>query len=1008
MKLFLLIVLALLLLSYGAASAFSVLIGNDTDMLSLLDFKRAISNDPKGALSSWNTSIHFCNWQGVKCSLKQRDRIEVLDLSEQRLVGQISPSLGNMSYLASLNLSRSKFSGQIPHLGRLQELKFLDLSYNSLQGSIPVTLTNCSNLRLLDLSRNLLMGEIPAEIAFLSNLTRLQLSYNDLTGAIPPGLGNITSLEHIILMYNHLEGSIPDEFGKLSKMSKLLLGGNKLSGRIPEAIFNLSMLNQVALELNMLIGSLPPNMGDVLPNLQRLFLGGNMLEGLIPDSLGNATELQHISLSHNHGLRGQIPPSLGKLWKLNKLHLDGNSLEANDSRSWKFLDALSNCTHLVMLSLYGNLLEGVLPNSVGNLSSSLRNLVFGRNMLYGFVPSSIGNLHRLTKLGLEGNNFTGPIDGWIGNLASLQGLYLQQNNFTGQIPASIGNSSKLSELFLANNQFHGPIPTSLENLGQLLFLDLSYNNLQYHIPQEVLRVTTIIQCALSHNSLEGQIPYISNMRQLNYLDLSSNKLTGEIPPTLRTCQQLQAIKMGQNFLSGSIPMSLGSLKSLMKLNLSHNNLSGSIPIALSKLQLLTQLDLSGNLLEGEVPTNGIFKNTTAIFLKGNLRLCGGILDLYMPSCPTVSQRRSRWQNYLPKVLVPVLGIMSVILLVYLTFFRNRMWRMQLSLPSLGEQFPKVSYKDLAQATENFTEFNLIGRGSCGSVYRGKLTQEHMVVAVKVFDLDMQGADKSFVSECKALRNIRHRNLVPILTACSTVDNRGNDFKALVYEFMPNGNLDTWLHAAGDRNARNQLDLSQKMKIAIDIADVLQYIHHDCESPIIHCDLKPSNILLDYDMTAHLGDFGIARFYMKSKSAAAGDLIAIGTVTLKGTIGYIAPEYARGSYLSTSGDVYSFAIVLLEMLTGRRPTDPMFCDGLTIVDFVKRNFPDQILDILDASLVEECQDYSRANLDEENEVHQRLFSLLKVALSCASQSPNKRMNMREAATELKIINMSYIS
>ncbi|XP_037489264.1 receptor kinase-like protein Xa21 [Triticum dicoccoides] len=336
-----------------------------------------------------------------------------------------------------------------------------------------------------------------------------------------------------------------------------------------------------------------------------------------------------------------------------------------------------------------------------------------------------------------------------------------------------------------------------------------------------------------------------------------------------------------------------------------------------------------------------------------------------------------------------------------------MLRMQLSLPSSDEQFPKVSYKDLAQATENFTVSNLIGRGSCGSVYRAKLNQKQMVVAVKVFDLDMQGADKSFISECKALRNIRHRNLLPILTACSTIDNRGRDFKALIYKFMPNGNLDTWLHPTGDGKTPKQLDLSQRMKIAVDIADALQYIHHDCESPIVHCDLKPSNILLDYDMTARLGDFGIARFYIKSKSAAAGGSSSMGTITLKGTIGYIAPEYAGGSYLSTSGDVYSFGIVLLEMLTGRRPTDPMFCEGLDIVNFVKRNFPDQILCILDASLRGECQDCSQDNLEGENEVHRCLLSLLKVALSCASQDPNERMNMREAATELHAIDTSYV-
>jgi len=227
------------------------------------------------------------------------------------------------------------------------------------------------------------------------------------------------------------------------------------------------------------------------------------------------------------------------------------------------------------------------------------------------------------------------------------------------------------------------------------------------------------------------------------------------------------------------------------------------------------------------------------------------------------------------------------LLVYLKLIRKRTSRkIQLSLP--GEQFPRVTYKALVQATDNFAEFNLIGRGSSGSVYRGRLTQPNKLVAVKVFHLDMQDADRSYMAECKTLRNIRHRNLLPIFTACSTIDNRGNDFKALVYEYMTNGNLDTWLHPAGDRHVLNQLGLTQRIDIVVDIADALQYLHHDCQSPIIHCDLKPSNILLDDDMIAHLGDFGVARFYLRSMLASGEDLGSIGSVGLKGTIGYIAP------------------------------------------------------------------------------------------------------------------------
>jgi serine/threonine protein kinase len=181
---------------------------------------------------------------------------------------------------------------------------------------------------------------------------------------------------------------------------------------------------------------------------------------------------------------------------------------------------------------------------------------------------------------------------------------------------------------------------------------------------------------------------------------------------------------------------------------------------------------------------------------------------------------------------------------------------------------------------------LIGRGSHGSVYKGRLIlSEPMVVVVKVFDPAMEGDDRSFMSKCQALRIIRHHNILPILTACSTTDNRGNDFRALVYRFMPNGSLDSWLHPSSSIDTMGNLDLSQRLKIVVDIADALQYIHHDCESPIIHRDLKPSNILLDEYMTAHLGDFGIARLYLET-SVTVGDSRSVGT--LKGTIGYIPP------------------------------------------------------------------------------------------------------------------------
>jgi hypothetical protein len=262
------------------------------------------------------------------------------------------------------------------------------------------------------------------------------------------------------------------------------------------------------------------------------------------------------------------------------------------------------------------------------------------------------------------------------------------------------------------------------------------------------------------------------------------------------------------------------------------------------------------------------------------------MDLHMPSCPTVS-RRATIISYLIKILIPIFGFMSLLLLVYfLVLEKKTSRRAHQSQLSFGEHFEKVTYNDLAQATRDFSESNLIGRGSYGTVYSGKLKESKTEVAVKVFDLEMQGAERSFLAECEALRSIQHRNLLPIITACSTVDTAGNVFKALIYELMPNGNLDKWIHHKGDEAVpKRRLSLTQRIAVVVSVADALDYLHHDCGRPTVHCDLKPSNILLDDDMNALLADFGIARLYADPQLTFAGSISSIG---IKGTIGYIPP------------------------------------------------------------------------------------------------------------------------
>uniref|UniRef100_R7WG48 non-specific serine/threonine protein kinase n=1 Tax=Aegilops tauschii TaxID=37682 RepID=R7WG48_AEGTA len=625
---------------------------------------------------------------------------------------------------------------------------------------------------------------------------------------------------------------------------------------------NLNLLDtsgSLGLYANKLQGELPLDIGAPLPEIIVFTLGQNMLEGHIPASLGNASGLELIDLSSNSFV-GEIP-TFGKLLNLEYLNLGHSILESSESQRWESLYGLTNCSNLFMLSLDNNQLLGAIPDLVGKLSTHLISLHLSGNNLSRIVPSSLANLTSIIDLDLSNNSLTGTIEGWLGSLKNLQSLDLHGNNFVGFIPPSFGNLSELTILSLAQNEFKGHIPSTLGKLSQLSRLDLSYNNLQGDIR-----------------------PEISELKQLIALYLSSSRLSGKIPDDLGKCQGLVTIQMDHNNLTGVIPTSLGNLLSLEMLNLSYNDLSGVIPTVLSDLQLLSKLDLSYNRLQGAIPRNGVFEHPANVSLDGNQGLCGRATGFHVPSCPDASPRTGRHYRLI-MVLIPIIGFLSLALLTCF-IIHEKIPQATFSLfPSLGEKFPRVSYWDLARATGNFSEINLIGEGSYSSVYKGKLKQVKTEIAVKILDLEIPGAEGSFALECKALRGIRHRNIVPLITECSAIDKKGNNFRALIYAFMPNGNLDTWLHHQGNQAARKHLGLAQRISIATNIADALDYLHHDSRRPIIHCDLKPSNILLDIHINACLGDFGIARFYVDSKLRTVGDSSSIAA---NGTLGYMAP------------------------------------------------------------------------------------------------------------------------
>lgn len=858
---------------------------NETDRVALLAFKSAILQDPYGALSSWNDSFHFCQWDGVTCN-DRRERVIVLNLTSKGLVGSLSPYIGNMSFLKELWLVNNTLGGEIsPEVGRLSKLQQLDLRANSFEGEIPTNISQCSDLLFLALTNNKLIGKIPRELGSLLKLTSLWLHFNNLTGEIPNSIGNLTSLESLSFVSNNLVGTLPDSLGELKNLSQLTLGANQFSGVIPPSLYNLSLINLFSVSYNQFHGTLPPELGLMFPHLELFQLGGNQFTGPLPLSFSNATKLRYIDLAINN-FTMRVSVDFGRLQNLVGLSLGANSLGSGEPDEMNFIRSLANCSNLQVLELGTNQLRGALPYKMSNFSTQLFYLSISENQIYGKIPSWIFDLVGLNQILLSNNEFNDSVPTNIGNLWKLERLGFANNKLLGEVPPSIGNLSVLSELDLSNNNLQGNIPMSVGKCQKLILLDLSQNNFSGTIPEEILGISTLsVLLNLSHNSLSGELPSeVGELINLSILVVSENKLFGEIPNSLGSCTNLGSLYLDGNFFHGAISPSLSSLKGIQYLDFSRNNLSGEIPKFLENFSLMN-LNLSYNDFEGNVPTEGVFRNASAISIVGNIRLCGDISDLQLPRCAINGpDRRKKLRNHfvLLIIITSVLLIIMVLSSLYCWFKKKR--RVQNLGTFIEDSFLNVSYKNLLKATDRFSSKNLVGAGNFSKVYRGILNEES-VAAVKVFNLQRQGASQSFVVECEALRNVRHRNIIKIITSCSSIDFQGNEFKALVYEFMPNGSLESWLHPSQEAECgpseRRNLKFQQRINIAADVACALEYLHHSYGRTIIHCDLKPNNILLDGDMVAHIGDFGQARLLLENSDQSNTDGI-------RGTIGYTAP------------------------------------------------------------------------------------------------------------------------
>eukprot|EP00253_Pinus_taeda_P017400 PITA_17400 len=1001
--------------------------------------------------------LPFNNLNGsIPSGLGQLQNLRNLSLHGNGLTGKVPKSLGNCSALEVLSLGDNSLSGTIPfQFGLLTRIKTLSLENNQLSGGIPPSLLNCTQLRRLLLNDNGIDGEIPSGIAAkLSNLENLSVSSNGLTGKVPESLGNCSALETLDLGNNLLSGTVPSQLGLLVRMQYVSLGENQFSGGIPPSLLNCTELRTLALYDNRLTGEIPSEMGTKLSNLEVLLLWGNELNGTIAKSLGNCSQLLQLELANNF-ITGGIPQEFGKLRLLQRLLLNDNHLV--NAEPIPIFGALSNCTNLRKLDLANNGLKGDLPGSIGRLSQNLFYLDLGENhftgkirqemsnlsglielklhanLLSGGLPSALGGMSTLQMLQLSGNNLNGNIPYQFSQLKALYELNLSQNAFSGEIHQVFASLQQLRILDLSYNKFSGNIPDSIGDCSSVELLDLSYNQLTGVMPSKVASLHNLqFYMNVSHNALTGKLPAeLGGMQMVLAIDLSANNFSGSIPVQLVNCAGLEYLNLSYNLLEGTIPPSIDQVAGLQDMDFSFNKLSGPLSLSIGKLKNLMHLNLSYNNLTGEIPSSGAFRKLNITSFLGNAALCGRWIEL--PPCKLTTKHRhdsKRREVILATSVGLTLLLVSFLVLMLLIYFSSvkSTWlesisaRLGTMLKSQLRETKIVSEEEINRATNGFSPDNLVGHGGHGSVYKGVLDNGSIVAVKVIHSATSGGAYKRLVKECRTLGRVRHRNLVSIMGVYSSFH-----VKSLVMEFMSQGSLDMHLH--GSEN-NSKLGLKIRLNILKDVAHGMAYLHHHCYPAIVHCDLKPSNVLLDEMMTAHVGDFGISRLMISpqacdnSTAAASGDTSSL----LVGSIGYIAPEYGIGGRPSMKGDVYSYGILLLETITGKKPTDPVFSEegqsGSTLQSWVGNAFPDRLFEVIDDNLVEEIRkeedrmlevidrnlgEEIRKEEDDEEEESQDVSEikghgiavwLTNIGMLCTKRDPHERPTLREVEASLE--------
>ncbi|TQE12560.1 hypothetical protein C1H46_001772 [Malus baccata] len=793
-------------------------------------------------------------------------------------------------------------------------------------------------------------------------------------GVLSTALSGLKYLRVLTLFGNRFSGSIPNEYAKIQSLYKINFSSNALSGSVPEFIGDLPSIRLLDLSRNGFTGQIPSALFKYCYKTKFVSLSHNFLLGSIPDSLANCSNLEGFDFSFNN-LSGGIPLRICDIPRLDYLSLRRNGL------SGSVVQQLSACQSLKLLDLGSNLFTGSAPFGVLG-SSNLTYFNVSHNEFTGKLPDITTCSERMEYLDASWNELDGEVPPSITNCRSLKVLELGYNRLSGSIPEVLGNLDTLVVIELSNNSLSGTIPESLASIQLLQVLDLHNLNLVGEMPHDIRNCMFLRELDVSGNALEGEIPQgLYNMTYLEILDLHKNQLNGSIPPDVGNLSTLQYLDLSQNSLSGPIPSSLGNLTKLTYFNLSSNKLSGTIPTAIQGYGYYAFINnpfLCGAPLDTPCSATGNGTMTPTLRKPKALRVpaiiaIAAAAVIFIGVCLVCimnikAHRKKQADVTLVVESTPLGSTDSNVIIGKLVLFSQ-------SLPS--------RYEDWESGTKALLDKEcIIGGGSIGTVYRTNFEGGVSIAVKKLETLGRIRNQDEFEQEIGRLGNLQHPNLVAFQGYYWS-----STMQLMLSEFVPNGNLFDNLHSLhypGPSTSRGNSKLywSRRFKIAVGTAKALAYLHHDCRPPILHLNIKSTNILLDEKYEPKLSDYGL------------GKLLPIldnyGLTKFHNAVGYVAPELAQSLRLSEKCDVYSYGVILLELVTGRKPVEsPTANEVVVLCEYVRG--------LLENGFASDCFDRSLRDF-----VENELIQVMKLGLICTSELPSKRPSMAEVIQVLESI------